>query len=200
MTDLFSQFNDLTPEERLILEGIAIPKVYSKNDMVIRSGAFNRNFFYLKSGIINGYIIDDNGNENTVFLIDDNLFFGAPDCILQNVPTDFFFQALVDTEVIIFNIGQLEKYSVSHKGIFHFYNTVFKILLQVLVQRVEDFTRFSPEARYSNLHKTRPGLLENAPQKQLASFLGFTPNSLSRIKKRQKEILNGEDTERKEEE
>jgi CRP-like cAMP-binding protein len=51
----------------------------------------------------------------------------------------------------------------------------------------DTFTRFmtsSPEERYQNLLNTRPDLLNRVPQHQLASYLGVTPESLSRIRKR----------------
>jgi len=51
----------------------------------------------------------------------------------------------------------------------------------------DDFARFmasSPEERYSQLQQKRPGLVDRVPQHQLASYLGITPESLSRIKRR----------------
>ena len=47
-----------------------------------------------------------------------------------------------------------------------------------------NFITSSPEERYLNLQKTRPDLLQRVPQHQLASFLGVTPESLSRIRNR----------------
>lgn len=56
-----------------------------------------------------------------------------------------------------------------------------------LIEAQDEFAEFiksSPEERYKAIQKKRPHLIQRVPQHQLASFLGMTPESLSRIKKR----------------
>ena len=56
-----------------------------------------------------------------------------------------------------------------------------------MAKQQESFAEFktsTPEERYLNVLKTRPDLIQRAPQHQIASYLGIKPESLSRIKKR----------------
>jgi len=57
-------------------------------------------------------------------------------------------------------------------------------LLENNLASFADFKNSSPEQRYLNLLRTKPDLLQRVPQHQIASYLGMTPQSLSRIRKR----------------
>ncbi|MBS1617248.1 MAG: Crp/Fnr family transcriptional regulator, partial [Bacteroidetes bacterium] len=65
-----------------------------------------------------------------------------------------------------------------------FYNLVLEETLVNAIRRIEEFTQRSPEERYQRILLEQPGLIDRAPLKYLASYLGITPVSLSRIRKR----------------
>jgi len=71
---------------------------------------------------------------------------------------------------------------------FHRFEKLCLIISEQLLENnlasFADFKNSTPEQRYVNLLKKRPGLLQRVPQHQIASFLGMKPQSLSRIRKR----------------
>ncbi|GAA3313827.1 hypothetical protein GCM10020331_004850 [Ectobacillus funiculus] len=72
--------------------------------------------------------------------------------------------------------------------------TMTRKMMEISLSEIQDefaeFIRSSPEERYKAILKKRPQLVQRVPQHQLASFLGMTPESLSRIKKRMKKTIN----------
>ena len=65
-----------------------------------------------------------------------------------------------------------------------FYSMVMEETLVNAIRRIEEFTQSSPEERYQRILREQPELIDRAPLKYLASYLGITPVSLSRIRKR----------------
>ncbi|GIZ15651.1 hypothetical protein RCZ15_05210 [Capnocytophaga catalasegens] len=120
-----------------------------------------------------------------VFLPEEGFFFAAPECLLmEEKSTKYTFEALTDVEVSCISFRQLETAARTNTYAFDFYHTALKNVVMAFIYRLEAFIEESPEERFQNIGKIRPSLPTRPLRKYLASFLGISPNSLSRIVKR----------------
>ncbi|MFB9120748.1 Crp/Fnr family transcriptional regulator [Bergeyella porcorum] len=173
--------------EPLLMEKLAENKSFPKGTHIIKEGTSDPHFYFIEKGFVRGFYTDHWGNENTLFLPEEGFFFGAPECIFdQKKTTKYTFEALSDIEVIVFNFKELEQQAMQNQYVFDFYNTALKNVVTAFIHRLEAFIEESPEERYVNIDKVRPNLAYLSLRKYLASFLGISPNSLSRIRKRLK--------------
>ncbi len=170
-----------------LMERLAKKKSFYKGSCIITEGTSDPHFYLIEKGFVRGFYTDQWGNENTLFLPEEGFFFGAPECLFdQKKTTKYTFEALSDVEVIAFNFKELEQQAMQNKYVFDFYNTALKNVVMAFIYRLEAFIEESPEERYVNIDKVRPNLAYLFLGKYLASFLGISPNSLSRIRKRLK--------------
>ncbi len=115
----------------------------------------------------------------------------VPECVLNKKPSTYYLSCIEDS-IISVSTPEMEA-DVFTK--FPRFETLCRLLSEeLLVQNQTSFDHFknaSPHQRYEHLLETRPDLIQRVPQHQLASFLGITPQSLSRLKGRLMSKKNG---------
>jgi len=176
-----SHFTELHNLELAALEEICTEIRLKKKEIFIRPGDINRNFMFIKKGIVRGYFSDEEGNEHTLFIPDDENIAFVPECFIHGQPTKYYFEAIEETELLIFNITEFENIAGQYKKIMNLYLNLLKNTFQILISRVEILTTQKPGNRLDRLLERHPAIVLQAKRKHLASFLGITPNSLSRI-------------------
>ncbi len=184
MIRISSKFPFLTEDDLKSLDEISYTQSYGKREIIIEAYKYSSDFIFTLNGIIRGYYIEESGEEKNVFLVNDDMFFGGPECILHEQPSNYIFETVTDTSLIVFDFKKLEKLAGENENIFRFYSEAFKSIMHFFILRLDNLTSSSPEERFIKLQKTRPLLLQNAKSKLIANFLGISPNSLSRIKSR----------------
>ena len=141
----------------------------------------NESFLVLK-GCIRSYLIAD-GEEKTLEIYTEGQPI-MPKNYGKELPTEHFLECIEDSVVNAgskaFEEQMLQKYPQ--------FQSICRIIGEVIMSKQQElffsYKLASPEDRYLHLTETRPDLLQRVPQYQIASYLGLTPQSLSRIKKR----------------
>ena len=108
----------------------------------------------------------------------------TPHCVLNNQPSEYYLSCVEDSIITVANPAmEVEIFEKFPK-----FETLCRVLSEELLvkQQVnfDEFKTHSPEQRYLNLLRDRPDLIQRVPQYQLASYLGITPQSLSRLRAR----------------
>lgn len=157
---------------------------YKKGGKVITSGDTKKKAFLVQQGIVRGYIINYQGRELTTFLYKENEAFAAYEPIILNKPTNHTFECLENCELFSFDYQALEDLIKTNKNIKKVRDAILSAILLRAIQRNESFIRESPERRYLSFIKNNSDLLQRVSQKHIASYLGITAVSFSRLKKR----------------
>jgi len=97
-------------------------------------------------------------------------------------PSDYFLQAIEDSEVLYLPKAELNKLYQHHPKMQEMMRNFWEDVILNLINRFTALQKDSAEKRYLDL-LNKPAYLETIPQKYLASFIGVTPTSLSRIRK-----------------
>ena len=119
-------------------------------------------------------------------------FAAVPECIFNNQPTRQSWQALEDCELMELDFERLEALSDDNMQLLKARLQFSQRLLLEALSRVESFVLDKPEGRYLKLIAQKPEIIKRVPDKYIASFIGVTPVSLSRIRKRLASQKNNE--------
>ncbi|WP_340075663.1 Crp/Fnr family transcriptional regulator [Leptobacterium sp. I13] len=182
---------DLTPsmtkkEEDFLVER-AVPMKFKKKETIVREGQICDHVYFINRGIMRSYYLIE-GKEQVRRFYFENDYSYSFESFIQQVPSKLIIDALTDCEV----------FAISHKSIQEFYNfsSVFIDFARKLSQnfymfsseKIESFLLQDAKSRYLDLLENSPKIIRSIPNYMIASYLGITPESLSRIKK---EIANG---------
>jgi CRP-like cAMP-binding protein len=150
----------------------------------IRMGDLSRKLAFIEQGIIRSYTIKDNGDEATLFIRYEGQFIASHDTIIHKQPSKFIYRALEPVSLLQIDYDELEGVLKSHPEYEPLRNFFLMQMLAESLKIMESFVCKSPEERYRELIAERFDLVNRVPDKYIASMLGITPVSLSRIRKR----------------
>lgn len=149
----------------------------------LEAGEVPKQIAFVQKGCMRYYFKLENG-EKTIFFFIENAMFSDYRALLKQEPTHVYIQALEDTELMVVNRHDLNDLYNEYPTIEHAGRMLVERLLISAETRLFAHITESPEKRYLEILEKRPELLQRVPQQHLASFLGVTPVSLSRIKSR----------------
>ncbi len=180
--EYLSKYVPLTEEEKKAISSLDIVRAVKKGTILLKKGQITKNSFFVLKGCIRTFYIIDGEEKTTAFYTEMEGI--TPHCVLNNAPSEYFIGCVEDCILSISNANM----EIEMNKKFPKFETLCRILSEErLAKQQLDFDEFktsSPEQRYLNLLEKRPDLIQRVPQHQLASYLGITPQSLSRIRAR----------------
>jgi CRP-like cAMP-binding protein len=159
-------------------------KTIPANEIYIDFGVTSTKLSFIRKGLIRAYGVKNNGDDVTLFLRWENQFVASHDSIILRQPSRFIYQALEDTVLLEMDYFKLESILDNNPKLSAHRNLFLLSMLAEALERMESFVLLSPEERYMQLLKDKPDIFNRVHNKYLATLLGITPVSLSRIRKR----------------
>ncbi|WP_345952781.1 Crp/Fnr family transcriptional regulator [Mucilaginibacter sp. PAMB04168] len=153
-------------------------------NVYIEQGAASKKLGLIRSGLIRAYCIKENGDDITLMLRWENQFVASHDNIILNQPSRFIYEALEDTSLLEFDYERIQAILDNNPKLSSHRNLFLLRMLAEALERMESFVLYTPEERYLQLMKEKPNIFNRVHNKYLATLLGVTPVSLSRIRKR----------------
>ncbi|SFI31939.1 cAMP-binding domain of CRP or a regulatory subunit of cAMP-dependent protein kinases [Collimonas sp. OK307] len=149
----------------------------------IRAGQRRDVFFYIAQGLLRIYYIDQNGKELNEGFYDERMMLGPVASFVSDAPCPFYIQALEPTTLWVASYPRFHTFAMDKPDILNFEITFMQNLFYSNAKRDAKRLLSSGEQRYRWFCREYGHLLERLPQYQIASFLGMTPVSLSRLRK-----------------
>lgn len=158
-------------------------KKIHKNQFLLQYGEICRYIYFVEKGLLKMYSIDKNGKEHIIQFAPESWLISDRSSLYFNEKSVYYIEAVEDSEVLLLHPDFINKL------IGEFPNSLEKsdILLQKhiksLQDRINSLLGETAEERYMKFIKMYPDLLMRVPQWMIASYLGITPESLSRVRK-----------------
>jgi CRP-like cAMP-binding protein len=179
---LKTKANLAEPEFQLLIKKVEIKNI-EKGEVLLRPGEICQHSFFVENGLLRSYTIDQSGKEHILQFGSENWIVSDRSSAFFSEPSDLFIDAIEDTQVVLISsdfINEASEISVSFRN----YN---QIALQNHIRhqqkRINLLLSATAETRYMNFIKLYPDLTLRIPQWMIASYLGITPESLSRVRK-----------------
>ena len=180
---IFRQFTDFNDSELEIIMPYFEFKTFKKKAILLDIEKVSNEVYYLIKGCIRLYC-EKNGEELSTYFFTENMFAGSYDSFLSRKQSKVAIETLEDCEVLVLTHEAQEKLYNEFPKMNEFIRKAIEQRFVLLHDLFISYLLNSPEERYIMLQKDRPELLKRIPQHQIASFLGVTRVSLSRIRNR----------------
>ncbi len=155
----------------------------AKNDFLLKEGKTCNEYHYLDSGFMRAYTYDLEGNDVTTAFYSTNQVVCEIFSFFKRLPSKENIQALTDCTTCYLTFDELQHVFHSMPAFREFGRTILVNAYANLKLRMLSTLHETAEERYKNLMNANPDILHNAPLKHIASYLGITDTSLSRIRK-----------------
>ncbi|MFZ0545551.1 MAG: Crp/Fnr family transcriptional regulator [Candidatus Promineifilaceae bacterium] len=188
LTRFLHNLADIPDDEMDKAVDIFRPMALKKHSYFLRAGEIPKRVGFLTTGILRLFYIDQNGTESIKSFCVENNVIAAYRALLQNEPARFFIQALEDSSLLV---APYEAYQELLSG--HIcWQILDKKFIQAVYIRKEkreaELLLDDAETRYRNFLVEYPNLNKRIKQHYIASYLGMTPVTLSRIRSKLKKI------------
>ncbi|MEQ9310202.1 MAG: Crp/Fnr family transcriptional regulator [Balneolaceae bacterium] len=189
LLEFISKYITLSDAEENAILSLNLFRSVPKGSVLLKEGESSTEGYFVLKGCLRTYYIIDGNEKTTAFYTEmDGI---TPNCVLTKLPSEYFISATEDSIITVAD-PSLEQEMFEK---FPKFESLCRILSEELLAkqqvRFDQFKTSTPELRYQHLLKQRPDLIQRVPQHQLASFLGITPQSLSRLRGRISEKKTG---------
>ncbi len=178
-----NQFIETSEEEKDLLERSFTYREVAKKFRLVDFGKVSTHIYFINKGIIRLFYPKE-GEEITGYLFKENLFSSSYDSFLTQTPSSQILEAVEDCELLVISSEDMERLYAKIPSM-HIFTRKMAEQRFINAQRIlSSFILDSPEERYKKFEAANKDLINRVPQHYIASFLGITPVSLSRIRKR----------------
>lgn len=177
------QFGNLNKQQIDLINSKVVFKEIKKDEYYHEAGKIPRDIIFLTEGIMRVCYYNNKGDEVTKYFIDENNFLADINSYNQEIPSTEYVQAITDCSYFTLSKNAMKELSMT---IIEWDNIVAKITAKGLADKVNKISPMMAEdakERYLSFLEKFPKLANRIPLSYLASYLGITQSSLSRIRK-----------------
>jgi CRP-like cAMP-binding protein len=178
-----SRHISLTKEETAYFTSLLKHRRIRKKQYLLQAGDISRFENFVNAGLLRAYTVDTKGQEHIAMFALEGWWISDLYSFLTNTPATQHIDALEDSEVLSIEKSDLENlYEKIPK-----FDKLFRVLLQNAFvanqQRILAGISQTAEEQYLDFIKKYPAIEQRVPQHQIASYLGITPETISRIRR-----------------
>ena len=183
LVKLIGKLTPLSKNEKMNIENSFPIETFDKGTFLIQEGQIARNAYYVIHGFIREYELVEGEEKTTAFYSEGQSAINF-NSIANNTLSKVNFICGERTTVAVLNAEKEKELYKKHPRFETFCRTGMEEMMGNKQQELTEIIKLKPEKRYEKLQKERPKLLDRVPQYQIASYLGITPEALSRIRNR----------------
>jgi CRP-like cAMP-binding protein len=173
----------LSENEKGLIRQAFTPFKLRKRQYFLQAGDVCKNFAFIVTGAMRQYLVDDKGAEHIARLGIENWWMGDRESFLMNTPSTYHIDAWENTEMLLINKAATDELI---RNVPAFCETIREMDNRNNIanqRRITSAISATAEKRYADFVDCYPELLERFPQHIIASYLGVTKDTLSRVKR-----------------
>jgi CRP/FNR family cyclic AMP-dependent transcriptional regulator len=175
---------DLREEELAFFHSILKPVSLRKKDWLLREGEIGEYEAFVVKGCLRKYCIDDDGSEIVLQFAVEDWWIGDMDSFVQQIPSQVNIQALEDSELLLIHHDDKEHLFQKVPAFERMFRLMVQRSLVVLQDRFVATLAQPADIRYQAFIEKYPDIVRRVPQHYIASYLGISPEFLSRVRAR----------------
>lgn len=174
---------ELTDAEFKRASAFFIPKKLRKRQFLLQSGEVGRYLAFVEKGCLRSYSIDEAGEEHIVQFAIEDWWIGDMYSFLENQPSTLNVDTFEECELLLLDKPSRDRLCESIPKFERFFRLLLQANYVASQRRIMQSISATAEERYLQFLKSYPAIVRRVPQNQIASYLGITPQSLSRIRR-----------------
>ncbi len=172
----------LTPEEeQLILTQVEV-KYYKAKSMLLKAEEVSRNTYFVQRGVVRSFTINDQIIEHVLHFACEGWWIGDMYSYIAEKPGNLFIEVLEDAEIVCVSKETHQLLYQKIPKLERFFRILAENSLVAHQERLIDNLSLTAEERFEKFCSKYPTLIQRVPQKQIASFIGVTPEFFSKMK------------------
>ncbi|MEO6177147.1 MAG: Crp/Fnr family transcriptional regulator [Flavobacterium circumlabens] len=187
MFEIFAQYLqskiELSDQELKMIEEVCVVRKLRRNQYLLQEGDIWRYNAFITKGCLRTYSVDDRSMEHVLNFAIENYWIGDRESLLNGTPSRFNIDAIEDSTLLLIS---KENFAGLMKSIPQFQDLVNLIIERSFVaiqDRINNSISLNAEEKYIRFIEKQPQIALRVPQHMIASYLGMTPETLSRIRK-----------------
>ena len=173
----------LSTEAETDLAGIAQTERIKKRQFIDQPGYVSIYRNYVVSGAFRSFFLDDDGKEHTVQIAVDDWFVSDFYSYITKSPATLFVEALEDSVILRMSYERIEPLCAKHHSLSEYFRITTEKAFAYARNRALSNISKTAEERYKEFLSMYPSIVRRVPQRIIASYLGMTPEFLSKIRK-----------------
>lgn len=174
----------LTSEEALLFLSKTEIRHYKAKTIIVTAGEISHNSYFVNSGLLRSFNINDNIVEHVLSFACEGWWIGDMYSLISQKPGYLFIEVLEDAEVVLLSKENQEILYQEIPKLERFFRILAENSLVAYQERLMDNLSLSAEERFDKFCKRYPTIIQRVPQKQIASYIGVTPEFFSKMKSR----------------
>ena len=158
-------------------------KELSKNEFLLKQGDVCSHFFFVEKGLLRMYALNEEGKENILQFGTEGWIVSDRGSVYFQEPSTYYIDAVEDTLVIMLDERFIDQVSKVNSGFRKQNEHLLQNHIRHLYKRISQLLGASAKSRYLDFVSMYPDIMLRVPQWMIASYLGITPESLSRVRK-----------------
>ena len=188
---LFHSINEkiqITGEDLGEIKQFFVSRKLRKRQFLLQEGDVSKYTAFVEKGSLRSYSIDEKGNEHILQFALEGWWISDQYSLFTGEPSSYNIDAIEDSDLLLITHASFESMMNKIPRMEKYFRLLLQNNMIALHRRLVASLSLSAEEKYTNMVNAYPNIIQRVPQHMIASYLGITPETLSRIRKQMSSV------------